>query len=82
VLLDIDGVALRQSGLLRDELVPIAASDVDLDIFFISKNKSVGEGEVIWFAGQEIQRFRGFEDFFLTMVDYNLEELKSFLNPS
>ncbi|NWB46393.1 SMI1/KNR4 family protein [Pseudomonas gingeri] len=78
-LLDIDEIALRQSELLRSELIPIAASDVDVDIFFMSKNKLIGNVGVVWFAGQEIQRFQNFEEFFLAMIDYNLEELRSFV---
>jgi hypothetical protein len=33
-------------------------------------------GVVIWFAGEEIDRFFDFDEFFLAMVEYNRRELE------
>ncbi|MFL2443764.1 SMI1/KNR4 family protein, partial [Bacillus thuringiensis serovar israelensis] len=32
-------------------------------------------GEIIWFAGEEIDRFENFDEYFLAMIDYNREEI-------
>lgn len=73
MLNSIDDIVMNESGLLKDDLLPIAATSMDSDIFLISKFKPE---EIIWFSGQEIDRFPNFNEFFLAMVDYNRAEVE------
>ena len=66
---------LQTSGVDRAMLLPIAATDVDMDIFVLDRTGLPARARVIWFAGTEIQRFGSFSDYFLAMVDYNRAEL-------
>ncbi|MGM9922215.1 MAG: SMI1/KNR4 family protein [Bhargavaea sp.] len=66
---------LECSGVAKEHLLPIAASSFDKDLFVIALQGSPAPGTVIWFAGEEIDRFQNFEDFFLAMIDYNREEV-------
>jgi hypothetical protein len=74
----IEETVLESSGVERDQLLPIAATKIDKDLFVITKPNSSNPGMVIWFAGDEIDRFESFTEFFLSMIDYNREELKYF----
>jgi hypothetical protein len=67
---------LTAGGLSRTDLLPIAASPVDLDLFLMMRRSSPSPGVVVWVAGSEVDRFPTFEDFFLAMVDYNRLELE------
>lgn len=67
---------IKQAGVERDEVLPIALSPLDLDLFVITKPSTTQPGTVIWFAGYEIQRFADFQNFFLAMIDYNLLAIK------
>ena len=67
----IEPEALEKSGVQEEQLLPIAVSSSDLDLFVITRPPSPQPGVVIWFAGYEIQRFTSFDEFFLAMVDYN-----------
>jgi len=78
ILNAIEDSVLDNSGFLRDQLLPIAATSIDKDLFVITKPNSLKPGIVIWFAGDEIDRFESFTEFFLAMTDYNREELKYF----
>jgi hypothetical protein len=66
---------LKTSGVDRAALLPIAATDVDMDLFVIDRTGSPARARVIWFAGTEVQRFDSFNEYFLAMVDYNRAEL-------
>jgi hypothetical protein len=57
------------------DLLPIAASPVDLDLFVMTRRSSSRPGMVIWLAGSEIDRFPSFDAYFLAMVDYNRAEV-------
>lgn len=70
-----DDSAIQMSGFQRSDLLPIGATMVDLDIFFLTMLNSSKPGQVIWFAGSEIDRFPDFDEFYLTMVDYNRAEI-------
>ena len=67
----------ESSGVRTDELLPIAVSSADLDLFVLMKPNSAKPGMVIWFAGGEVQRFPNFDEFFLAMVDYNRLDYQS-----
>lgn len=67
---------LALSKLRRDDLLPIAATRHDKDLFVLVKPPAHDSGTVVWFAGTEIQRFDGFEEYFLSMVDYNRSQVE------
>lgn len=72
-----DGV-IRECGIPREDLVPIAASMLDRHLFVMASPRSRLPGEVLWFAGELIDRFPTFEEFFLAMMDYNRSEIDYF----
>lgn len=61
-------------GLPLTDLLPIAVSQDSTDVFVMSRRHTHKPGEVFWFAGQLIDRFSDFDEFFLAMVDYNRED--------
>jgi hypothetical protein len=63
-------------GFSREQVYPIAASPVDLDLFVITRRATASPGMVIWLAGYEVDRFATFGDFFASMVAYNRRELE------
>lgn len=71
-----------QKNIARNSVLPIATTLIDKDLFVIGAKGTSIEGQVIWLAGEEIDRFPNFEQFFLAMVDYNIEEFNdlNFLN--
>jgi len=72
----VESEVLAAGGLQRDELLPIAASPVDLDLFVMTRRSAVEPGVVIWLAGSEVDRFPTFEEYYLAMVDYNRLEVR------
>jgi hypothetical protein len=64
-------------GTERQDLLPIAASRDSIDLVVIEKKKSTAIGKVHWLAGDLIDSFSSFEEFFLAMVDYNREEISA-----
>lgn len=71
----IDPAVLELSGLRAGQMIPIAATAVDLDIFVTEVRGGVQQSEVIWLAGSEVDRFATFEEYFLAMIEYNEREL-------
>jgi hypothetical protein len=67
---------LADAGLRRNDLLPIAASPVDLDLFVITRPSSARPGVVIWLAGTEVDLFPSFSEYFLAMIDYNRLEVQ------
>ncbi|MFA0814644.1 MAG: SMI1/KNR4 family protein [Anaerofustis sp.] len=67
---------IRSSGFLKSELMPIATTLNDKDLFVLTIPTSHKPGIVIWFAGEEIDRFSDFNEYFLAMIDYNREEIE------
>ncbi len=72
----VEAGVLAAGGLRREELLPIAISPVDLDLFVMMRRSASRPGTVVWLAGSEIDRFPGFEEYFLAMVDYNRLEVE------
>ncbi|HEK9100066.1 SMI1/KNR4 family protein [Bacillus pfraonensis] len=66
---------LKESGVFRNQLLPIAVTEFDRDLFTLCLPNSSTPGAVVWFAGEEIDRFENFEEYFLKMIDYNREEV-------
>lgn len=58
-------------GLSKEKAIPVAVSMNDIDLFLTSRNPDLDGDSVYWFAGQLIERFDNFSEFFLSMVDYN-----------
>ncbi|CAN5181353.1 hypothetical protein BH09MYX1_BH09MYX1_43610 [soil metagenome] len=67
-------------GFDRDELLPIAASPTQLDLFVMAKRESSEPGAVIWIAGYEVDRYPTFADYFDAMVAYNEREVRALMN--
>jgi hypothetical protein len=59
----------------REDVFPIAASSVDIDLFVLGRRSSAIPGVVVWLAGDEVERFGSFDDFFVAAVDYNRREI-------
>lgn len=60
------------ASLRSHEVVAIGASDFDLDVFLLVADEARElPGGVLWFAGQEVDRYPSFHDFFAAMVNYN-----------
>jgi hypothetical protein len=60
------------------DVLPLAVSKDSIDVFAIVKPSRESSGQVIWFAGEVVERFVNFDEFFLAMVDYNRLQLKRF----
>lgn len=55
-----------------DLLLPIAASDFSYDLYLLVLDKKTEYyGQVIWVAGEEIERYKDFDSFFLSLIEYN-----------
>ena len=67
----IEDDTIKSTGFLRDELLPIAAAKYDKDLFVITNPASHAPGTVIWFAGEEIDRYTNFTEYFMAMIEYN-----------
>lgn len=62
-------------GISREDCFPIGVSTDGSDVFVIEKQAvSKDGGRVFWLAGQLVDAFTNFDEFFLAMVDYNREE--------
>lgn len=66
---------ISTAGFSRTDLLPICATNLDKDLFVIARPSSVLPGTVIWFAGEEIERFATFDDYFLAMVEYGRQDV-------
>lgn len=66
---------VENAGLSSAQLVPIAATTVDLDVFVSPVVDGVQQPTVVWIAGYEIDRFESFGEFFHAMAEYNRGEL-------
>ncbi|HVF44611.1 MAG TPA: SMI1/KNR4 family protein [Pyrinomonadaceae bacterium] len=73
----VDEGVLKSSGFSREELLPIAATPADKDLFVMTRPYSASPGVVIWLAGEEVDRFHDFEDYFRAMLDYNRMEVEN-----
>ncbi|MEU6346895.1 hypothetical protein ABZ883_38805 [Streptomyces sp. NPDC046977] len=61
-------------GVSRDLYVPCGVAAVDIDVFLIGVT---GESSSVrWIAGQEVERFDSFGEFFEEMISYNEETLE------
>lgn len=65
------GLFFDDVGLPMSDVLPIAASGRQHDIFLLGLPWSASPGVVVWFAGNVIERFPDFDEFYLAMLDYN-----------
>lgn len=70
-----DGV-IKSTGFSREELLPIAATKYDKDLFVMALPTSHAPGIVIWLAGEEVDRYSNFTEYFLAMIEYNRQLAK------
>jgi hypothetical protein len=75
-LLSMEDEALAECGEAPRNLVPIAATQQDLDLFLIAGPEANTPGQVSWYAGGLIDTFPTFTEYFLAMVDYNRNEIQ------
>jgi hypothetical protein len=61
----------------RGEVFPIAVSGNDIDVFVMRRLQSPVPGEVVWLAGAHLERYGGFEEFFLAMQEANSVTLQA-----
>ena len=61
-----------------DSFFPIAASMTQIDLFVIGKVGSPWEGQVIWIAGDIIDEYESFLEYFRSMVAYNKRRATKF----
>jgi hypothetical protein len=61
----------KSMGVRREEIFPIAASHLDLDIFVMARQNYRPLSTVFWLAGHEVERFSSFTAFYLSMVEHN-----------
>jgi hypothetical protein len=69
---------LNDVGMEMRDVLPIAASDEQTDMFPIGQPWSKEPGVVVWFAGYTIERFRIFNELYLSMLDYNRWQIAKF----
>jgi hypothetical protein len=55
----------------RDQLLPIATTLEDRDLFVLNWRT----GEVIWLAGEEVERYSNFGEYFAAMIAYNQRQI-------
>jgi hypothetical protein len=71
LLADYETRAFADTGVSKDVLFPIDASQLDGDIFAMVKSNLSAPSQVFWFAGYEIDRYPSFSEFFIAMIDHN-----------
>lgn len=74
-MLDIEVEYIDELREIRDHLLPIAITELDLDKFVMVLKEGEDYGAVIWLAGGEIERFDSFTEYFEAMIEYNMPDL-------
>ncbi len=63
----------------KEYLLPVGAAQYSNDLYLLVLDKdSPFYGEVIWTAGEEIDRYENFDEFFLSLIEYNKLTYKMF----
>lgn len=75
----LEPIVLQSAQVERADLLPIAATTRDLDLFVMTRPADGRPAQVIWFAAYEVQRFDSFQEYFLAMQDYNRREASALL---
>lgn len=69
---------LSDVGLAMSDVIPIAASDRQADMFLLGLPSSREPSVVVWYAGYTIERFPDFDEFYLAMLDYTRRQIDKF----
>lgn len=67
----VDSAVWRELDATSSDVLPIALAKYDKDVFLLVRPPHRSSGQVIWLAGTVVERFPNFDEFFLSMVDYN-----------
>lgn len=78
-MLDVELEYIDELREIREHLLPIAVTELDMDKFVMVLKEGEDYGTVVWLAGGEIERFDSFSDFFEAMIEYNKEDLEELL---
>ena len=73
-----DADFLHDVGLGKEDVLPIAASTKQMDMFLLELPHSSMPGRVLWYAAELIEAFSGFDEFYLSMLDYNRRQVARF----
>jgi hypothetical protein len=68
LLAELDDVALDSLAVSRSELMPIACSINDVDLFAVIRAGRPTSGTVHWLAGAPIDSYTSFDEFFVSMI--------------
>lgn len=71
----------RSTGINRESALPIAAATDDVDVFVIARS-TPHRGSVLWLAGSMVDHFQNFDEFFLSMIEYNRLTAQNLRAPS
>jgi hypothetical protein len=74
-VLRLEDSVLAVNGYRRNQLVPIALSRDDLDLFVLIAGHHKDSGKIAWFAGAQVDLFGGFVDMFSSLLGYNRVEV-------
>lgn len=74
---------LRTHGVVDGAFAVIGGSDADLDVFVLfSEASAFLPCGVLWFAADEVERYKSFSDFFSAMANYNAVIAQQLLDES
>lgn len=65
-------------GITREQLLPIAASTTQTDLFLIHLQEPGVVSPVLWMAGELIESYPSFDEFYLAMLDYQRRQIQKF----
>lgn len=60
----------------KEDLLPIAIDEAGRVFFILAPSARGGPGAVIWFAGQEVERYASFHNFLRSILQYNIDDLE------
>lgn len=61
----------------QKNLLPVATYTHNVDTFVLIIPGNPNAGTAVWLSGDEIDHFPSFREFYLSMLDYNLLEVKT-----
>ena len=65
-------------GIAAVDVLPVAASTQQPDMFLLGLPWSNAPGVIIWFSAGLVERFPNFDEFYLSMLDYNRRRIAKF----
>jgi hypothetical protein len=71
----VEETVLVNAGFSRKDLMPIAVSTEEMDLFVMTRQTTQSPGLVLWLAGGEIDRFSSFEHVFAAVIEYTRNEI-------